>query len=144
MSYTAISYTVIYDGDCNLCTNLVRLLEQLDRGQQFRYISMQDQAELSNYNMTLADCEAGVILINPADRTQCWQGAAAVEEIGRLLPLGNIFVTAYRHLPGMKSVGDRVYAQVRDHRYDWFGRRAANYRSAYPDCDNGCDRYFRE
>jgi predicted DCC family thiol-disulfide oxidoreductase YuxK len=25
-------YTVIYDGDCNLCSNLVQLLERIDRG----------------------------------------------------------------------------------------------------------------
>ena len=40
----------------------------------------------------------------------------------------------------MKPLGDRVYGQVRDHRYDWFGRRKQTYRSNYPACDTGCDR----
>ncbi len=139
-----MAYTVIYDGDCNLCSNLVQLLEQLDRGQQFCYISMQDQAGLKRYGITREACEAGMILLNPANRTEYWQGAAAAEAIGHMLPFGNIFVTAYRNLPGMKGLGDRVYDQVRDHRYDWFGRRETNYRSAYPDCDHGCDRNFSE
>jgi len=28
-------YHVIYDGNCNLCVNLVKLLEQVDPSQQF-------------------------------------------------------------------------------------------------------------
>jgi predicted DCC family thiol-disulfide oxidoreductase YuxK len=137
-----MSYTVIYDGACNLCANLVQLLEQLDRGHQFTYLSMQDTDGLARYGVTSEDCEAGMMVINQADPTQRWQGADAAEEIGRSLPLGGIFVTAYRNLPGMKSIGDRVYAQVRDNRYNWFGRREQEYRSAYPDCDTGCERYF--
>jgi predicted DCC family thiol-disulfide oxidoreductase YuxK len=116
-------YTVIYDGDCNLCSNLVQLLEKIDRGNKFRYISMQDEA-LPTYGITAADCEAGMILLDNQNAN----------------PLGHLFVTAYRSLPGVKTLGDGVYAQVRDNRYDWFGRRSENYRSDYPACDSGCDK----
>jgi predicted DCC family thiol-disulfide oxidoreductase YuxK len=132
-------YTVIYDGDCNLCSNLVQLLETIDRGNKFRYISMQDEA-LATYGITAADCEAGMILLDNENADLRWQGADAAEEIGRSLPLGHLFVAAYRSLPGVKTLGDGVYAQVRDHRYDWFGRRSENYRSGYPACDDGCNK----
>ncbi len=132
-------YTVIYDGDCNLCSNLVQLLETIDRGNKFHYISMQDQAGLEPYEITAEDCEAGMILLDQENRNLRWQGADAAEEIGRSLPLGHLFVTAYRSLPGVKALGDGVYGQVRDNRYDWFGRRRENYRSRYPVCAEGCE-----
>ncbi|MBD2327387.1 DCC1-like thiol-disulfide oxidoreductase family protein [Alkalinema sp. FACHB-956] len=145
-----MQYTVIYDGNCNLCSNLVQLLETLDRGQQFQYIPMQAEEALASYGVTAVDCEQGMMLIHPTDPSQRWQGSAAAEEIGRLLPLGAIFVAAYRALPGAKFLGDRAYLQIRDHRYDWFGRRRQTYRSRYPAwesdpaCDNGCERYFAD
>jgi predicted DCC family thiol-disulfide oxidoreductase YuxK len=139
-----MQYTVIYDGDCNLCSNLVQLLEQLDRGQRFGYVSMQDQAGLDRYGITTQDCEMGMILLENDQPDRRWQGADAAEEIGRILPLGGIFINAYRSLPGLKNLGDKVYTQVRDNRYAWFGRRQTNYQSAYPACDTSCDRYFSQ
>ena len=40
-----MNYKVIYDGNCNLCVTLVQLLENLDQGKRFEYISMQDLEE---------------------------------------------------------------------------------------------------
>jgi len=132
-----MTYNVIYDGNCNLCTSLVQLLETLDKGQIFRYAPMQDQQTLKQWGITPQDCELGMILID-ADKPECrWQGSAAAEEIGQLLPLGNVFVTAYRSLPGLKWMGDRVYEQVRDNRYSLFGKRSSVYQTAYS-ADCGC------
>lgn len=137
-----MKYTVVYDGHCNLCSNLVQLLEQLDRGDRFSYLPMQDEAGLAQFNITPEDCELGMILIDNSDPTRRWQGSDAAEEIGRLLPLGNLFVTAYRTLPGMKWAGDRIYEQVRDNRYTLFGRRSSTYQSNYPACKDTCQKYF--
>lgn len=143
-----MTHTVIYDGNCNLCSNLVQLLAQFDRGQRFQYIPMQDEAGLVRYQVSSQDCEMGMILIENAQPEQRWQGSDAAEEIGRLLPVGNVFVKVYRRLPGIKGMGDRAYEQVRDHRYAWFGRRKTTYQSPYPApaddsaCEAGCDRYF--
>jgi predicted DCC family thiol-disulfide oxidoreductase YuxK len=125
-------YHVIYDGNCNLCVNLVKLLEQLDQGRQFRYAPMQDQAVLNQFGITPQTCELGLILIQAHDPSQRWQGTAAAEEIGRLLPAGSGCVSAYRAIPGLKGLGDRVYEQVRDNRYQLFGKRDTTYQSAYP------------
>ncbi|HEY9619429.1 MAG TPA: DCC1-like thiol-disulfide oxidoreductase family protein [Crinalium sp.] len=132
-----MSYYVIYDGNCNLCVNLVKLLEELDQGKQFRYIPMQDQAGLTQMGIISEDCEMGMILLNPDAPEQRWQGSDAAEEIGRLLPLGEAFVAAYRALPGVKWGGDRLYAQIRDNRYTLFGKRSSVYQSLYPVCDSG-------
>lgn len=130
-------YHVIYDGNCNLCVNFVKLLEQLDQGRQFRYAPMQDQGVLDRFDITPQTCELGLILIRVDNPTQRWQGSAAAEEIGRLLPAGEGFVNAYRALPGLKGLGDQVYEQIRDNRYQLFGKREAIYQSGYPVCEEG-------
>ncbi len=143
-------YKVIYDGNCNLCVTLVQLLEKLDRGQRFGYIPMQDEATLAQLDITAADCEMGMILIAPdaepgtaKAKQQRWQGSDAAEEIGRLLPLGAVFVQAYRALPGAKKGGDRAYEFIRDNRYGLFGKREETYTSNYAVCeDDSCGRAF--
>jgi predicted DCC family thiol-disulfide oxidoreductase YuxK len=132
-----MTYYVIYDGNCNLCTTLVQLLENLDQGQTFRYIPMQDESSLQQWSITPQDCELGMILIDAAAPERRWQGSAAAEEIGRLLPLGDVFIAAYRSLPGLKWAGDRVYEQMRDNRYTLFGKRQSTYKTTYS-ADCGC------
>lgn len=134
---------VIYDGNCNLCSTLVQWLEWIDQGQRFRYVPMQDADMLKQFNITEADCELGMLLLNEADLTQRWQGSDAAEEIGNLLPLGGLFVAAYRGLPGLKRAGDQVYIFVRDNRYKLFGRRVSTYQSTHGICETDrCDQYF--
>lgn len=126
-----MSYFVIYDGNCNLCVTSVQLLENLDQGQLFRYAPMQDEATIKRWGITPQDCELGMILIDADAPQRRWQGSAAAEEIGRLLPLGSVFVDAYRALPGVKWMGDQVYEQIRDNRYTIFGKRSSTYKSVY-------------
>jgi len=136
-----MSYYVIYDGNCNLCVNLVKVLETLDQGKLFSYIPMQDETNLNTLSITAQDCEMGMILIDANELQRRWQGSAAAEEIGNLLPMGNLFVSAYRALPGVKWSGDRLYEQVRDHRYALFGQRDSIYQPLYPACiTDTCNR----
>ncbi|MBE9100030.1 thiol-disulfide oxidoreductase DCC family protein [Vacuolonema iberomarrocanum] len=128
----AYSYSVIYDGQCNLCVNLVRLLETLDRGQTFHYVPMQETTILEQLGITPTSCELGMILLEGKPPHRRWQGSAAAEEIARILPMGSVFVEAYRRIPGLKQAGDRFYEDVRDNRYSWFGKRDRLYNSAYP------------
>ncbi|GAB4530443.1 MAG: DUF393 domain-containing protein [Pleurocapsa sp.] len=132
-----MKYHVIYDGNCNLCATFAQLLEQFDRGNIFDYIPMQDATTLAEFDITPQDCAAGMILIDGKQPEKRWQGSAAAEEITRLLPLGDAFIAAYRSIPGMKWLGDRTYEQVRDNRYNWFGKRDTTYNSAYP---FGCNK----
>jgi predicted DCC family thiol-disulfide oxidoreductase YuxK len=135
-----MSYYVIYDGNCNLCVTLVQILETLDKGQLFRYVSMQDEQTLARWGITAQDCELGMILIDANAPERRWQGSAAAEEIGRLLPLGSVFVETYRALPGVKWVGDQLYEQIRDNRYTLFGKRSSTYQSGY--CvDSNCKSF---
>lgn len=128
-------YYVVYDGCCNLCTTLVQRLEHIDQGRTFQYVPMQDEARLYTWGISPDQCEQGMILLQADDPGQRWQGSAAAEEIGRLLPAVQPLVDIYRQLPGLKWMGDRAYEVIRDHRYTLFGRRAQVYQPAYPICD---------
>ena len=130
-------YDVIYDGNCNLCVTLVRFLERLDQGKRFRYVPMQDTQTLKQFEITPEDCELGMLLINESQPDQRWQGSDAAEEIGRVLPLGALFVGFYRALPGLKKAGDMIYVFIRDNRYSLFGKRLETYLPKYSICENG-------
>ena len=127
-----MNYHVIYDGNCNLCTTFTQLLEKFDQGQLFDYLPMQDENALQQFRITPEDCQMGMILIDAQNKERRWQGSEAAEEIARILPMGAGFVEAYRGIPGMKWIGDRAYEQMRDNRYQWFGKRDSTYHSAYP------------
>ncbi|MDJ0680385.1 MAG: DCC1-like thiol-disulfide oxidoreductase family protein [Xenococcaceae cyanobacterium MO_167.B52] len=127
-----MQYHVIYDGNCNLCVTFTQLLEKFDQGNIFSYIPMQNESVLAEFGITSEDCNMGMILIDGNQTDRRWQGSNAAEEIANLLPLGNIFITAYRALPGIKDIGDQAYEQIRDNRYNWFGKRENTYNSAYP------------
>ena len=132
-----MQYYVIYDGNCNLCVTFTQLLEQFDQGNIFNYIPMQNEPTLAQFNITSQDCKMGMILIDATQPNRRWQGSNAAEEIANLLPLGKAFIAAYRALPGMKNIGDKAYEQIRDNRYQWFGKRESTYNSAYPfGCNN--------
>ncbi|MDJ0725659.1 MAG: DCC1-like thiol-disulfide oxidoreductase family protein [Prochloraceae cyanobacterium] len=132
-----MNYHLVYDGNCNLCVGFAQLLEKFDRSSIFDYIPMQDKVTLEKFQITAEDCEMGMILIDAEKPENRWQGSAAAEEIARLLPLGKAFIAAYRALPGAKWIGDRTYEQVRDNRYQWFGKRDSTYHSNRPfGCNN--------
>ncbi len=132
-----MNYHLVYDGNCNLCVGFAQLLEKFDRSSIFDYIPMQDKVTLEKFQITAEDCEMGMILIDAEKPENRWQGSAAAEEIARLLPLGKAFIAAYRALPGAKWIGDRTYEQVRDNRYQWFGKRDSTYYSSRPfGCNN--------
>ena len=118
-----MKYHVVFDAKCNLCTNFAQLLKQFDSENIFAYITMQDEESLAKFGITPADCEAGMILLDAQNPQARWQGSEAAEEIASLLPMGHLFVSAYRAIPGMKWIGDRTYEQIRDNRYQWFGER---------------------
>ena len=104
---------------------------------------MQDKQTLAEFGVTEADCQQGMMLINADDITQRWQGSAAAEAIGKLLPGVDLAIDLYRWIPGLKLLGDRGYLQVRDNRYQWFGKRDRTYISDYrfKSCqENNCSR----
>ena len=137
-------YYVIYDGNCNLCVSLVKLLEKLDEGETFNYAAMQEAEVLYSLGITEEDCQKGMILLSPRTPREKWQGSDAVEEIAKILPTGETFIKFYRLLPGFKNMGDGLYRYIRDNRYSLFGKTGATYFSDFPiSCDGDkCEQIY--
>ena len=57
-------YYVIYDGNCNLCVSLVKLLEKLDQGKTFNYAAMQEQEVLSSLDNKNLNCIQYYLLVS--------------------------------------------------------------------------------
>ncbi|MEN9216317.1 MAG: DCC1-like thiol-disulfide oxidoreductase family protein [Gloeomargarita sp. HHBFW_bins_162] len=123
-------YLLIYDGLCNLCATCVQAVSNLDQGHLFTYLPMQDEAALAEWGITPDTCAQGMIVIDQTQPAHRWQGSEAVEQMARLIPGIAPLVDWYRGMTALKSLGDSCYAQIRDHRYEWFGQREQVYRVA--------------
>jgi predicted DCC family thiol-disulfide oxidoreductase YuxK len=88
---TRREYTLIYDGDCDVCTRTVEQLRRWDVNY--------DEA------MQLVDGRGNV-----------WAGAAAIEQLLTLLPRTGLFRALFR-IPGMRRLADHAYRWVARNRY---------------------------
>ncbi len=125
---------IIYDGNCNLCTTFVQLLENTDRGKTFVFLPMQQTETLAQLGIHPAEMEKGVMLLEGGNK---YQGMVAIERIGELLSGFQQLVQLYNQIPGVKPLGKAGYEWVKDHRYQLFGQRQT-YQSVYPFCDQSC------
>lgn len=121
---------VIYDGNCNLCTTFVKLMEQVEGGKLFRYVPLQREEALRSLGIDPLEMAQGVVLLEGEGK---YQGMAAIERISQLLPGFSFLVELYHQIPGVKALVTSGYAWVRDHRYQLFGQ-CPTYESQYPFC----------
>jgi predicted DCC family thiol-disulfide oxidoreductase YuxK len=108
-------YTVVYDGTCKVCNRLVGLLRAWDRQQQLEVVPSQNTSVHARFPWIPPEAYAEAVqLIGPGGRT--WQGAAAIEELLQLLPLGGAFGWIFR-IPYAGRLIDRFYRWFARHRY---------------------------
>jgi predicted DCC family thiol-disulfide oxidoreductase YuxK len=101
--------TVIYDGECTLCRDAVRLLQRWDRAQRLRYVPYQDEPAVRGFGIPMAALTAAWHLVLPDGRI--FAGADAAPEIARLLP-GKAWLAPLYRVPGVRPVARRVYAWI--------------------------------
>ena len=109
-------YTVVYDGNCNVCGKIVRVLAKWDRRRQLEIIPSQTRGlderfpwiDESAYRESLQ-------LIRRSDN-RTWQGAAAIEELLDVLPKGR-FVTWIFSVPLVRPLADKTYRWFARNRY---------------------------
>ncbi len=112
-------------------------MEQVDGGKLFRYVPLQREEVLHSLGIDPAEMAEGVILLEGGEKLSKqegkYQGMAAIERIGQLLPGFPHLVQLYHQIPGVKPLVTSGYAWVRDHRYQLFGQ-CPTYESQYPFC----------
>ena len=108
-------YTVVYDGTCNVCGKLVKLLRKWDRNAMLEILPSQNGCVRSRFPWIpeRAYLES-VQLIGPGGRT--WQGAAAIERITDLMPKGKLFTWVFS-IPFVRPLAEKFYRWFARNRY---------------------------
>ncbi len=105
-------YTVVWDGSCNTCARLVKLLERWDTRNEIETVPSQNTSVFMRFPWIPAEAYAEAMqLIGPGGRT--WQGAGAIEQLLKVLPLGRPLSWVFR----IPLVGRGI-----DAFYRWFAR----------------------
>lgn len=112
---TGRPYTVVWDGTCRTCARLVTLLDAWDTRDEIETIPSQNTSVFIRFPWIPAEAYAEAMqLIGPGGRT--WQGAAAVEQLLRILPHGGLLGWVFR-IPLMGAALDRFYRWFARNRY---------------------------
>jgi predicted DCC family thiol-disulfide oxidoreductase YuxK len=108
-------YTLVYDGDCRVCTRLVNLLRAWDSRNDIEIVPSQAPGVLPRFPWIPARAfQDAIQLIGPGGAT--WQGASAIEELLGILPRGRWIAWIFR-IPLVRSIADRAYRWFARNRY---------------------------
>jgi predicted DCC family thiol-disulfide oxidoreductase YuxK len=108
-------YTLVYDGDCRLCTRSVDLIASWDQGGAVEIVPYQRGGVRERFPwIPDEDYGEAMQLIGPGNET--WSGAAAAERLVLVLPGGRPLGCLFA-LPFARPLADRVYRLVARNRY---------------------------
>lgn len=111
---------ILFDGVCNLCSGFVRFVLPRDEAGKYRFASLQSdagQALLAEHDLPSDDLESVVLIEDGESHLK----SAAIIRIATGLGGAYRLLSPFRYVP--RSVRDRVYDFVADHRYRWFGKK---------------------
>lgn len=109
------AYTVVFDGDCRVCTRLSTILRRWDRGHEIEVVSSQQQGVMARFPWIPARAYADALQMIAADGTT-WQGAAAIEHLLDVLPRGRLIGWIFG-IPFARQLADRFYRWFARNRY---------------------------
>ena len=108
-------YTVVFDGNCAVCTRMVNVLPTFDRNSQIEVVPSQDPGVMARFPWIPPKAYADALqLIGPDGRT--WQGAAAIEQLLEILPKGKLIAWVFA-IPFARRIADRFYRWFARNRY---------------------------
>jgi len=103
--------TVLYDGDCGVCSETARALAKLDRRRALRLVPLQSAAVPGQPGLDeLLDALHAV-----DEAGHWWVGADAMVEIARRIPLLRPVTVFARFAPG-RWAAEKLYRAVANHR----------------------------
>ena len=109
------AYTVVFDGDCKVCTKLSTVLRRWDQHYELEVVSSQQQGVMARFPWIPARAYADALQMIAADGTT-WQGAAAIEQLLDVLPRGRLLGWVFR-IPFARRLADRFYRWFARNRY---------------------------
>lgn len=109
------AYTVVFDGDCKVCTRLTKVLRAWDRTNQLEIVSSQQPGVTARFPWIPARAYVEALQLIAADGTT-WQGAAAIEQLLNVLPRGGWIAWIFK-IPFVRTLADRFYKWFARNRY---------------------------
>lgn len=109
-----MKYTLVYDGECNVCGRIVNVLRGWDRGALEITASQAPGVRARFPWITNEAYRQSLQLIGPDGRT--WQGAAAVEQLLAVLPRGRLISWAF-YIPFARRLAEKLYCWIARNRY---------------------------
>jgi predicted DCC family thiol-disulfide oxidoreductase YuxK len=110
------SYTVVYDGDCEVCTRMVGVLARLDRDNQLEIVSSHSTGLPERFPWIPAQAYSESVQVVRTADGQTWRGAAAIEQLLDVLPKGRI-VSWIFSIPAARPIAERLYRLFARNRY---------------------------
>jgi predicted DCC family thiol-disulfide oxidoreductase YuxK len=101
--------TLIYDGECGICQDAVRLLKRWDREHVLRYVPFQDAAAVARFGIALPRLAAAMHLVFADGRV--YPGADAIPRLLELFP-GKRWLAPLFRIPGVLPLARRIYARI--------------------------------
>jgi predicted DCC family thiol-disulfide oxidoreductase YuxK len=109
------AYTVVFDGDCKVCTKLTRVLRTWDSTQQLEIVSSQQPGVQARFPWIPARAYVEALQLVAEDGTT-WQGSAAIEQLLNVLPRGRWIAWVFK-IPFARTLADRFYKWFARNRY---------------------------
>ena len=108
-------FTVVFDGDCKVCTRLSGVLHRWDSTRRLEVVSSQQPGVMARFPWIPAHAYAEALQLVAADGTT-WQGASAIEHLLNVLPRGPWIAWVFR-IPFARPLADRFYRWFARNRY---------------------------
>jgi predicted DCC family thiol-disulfide oxidoreductase YuxK len=110
------SYTVVYDGGCKVCGRMVKVLASWDRGRELEIIPSQTPSAQARFPWIPPRAYAESMQVIRASDGKTWQGAAALEELLKVLPKGRSISWLFK-IPFARPVAEKLYRLFARNRY---------------------------
>jgi predicted DCC family thiol-disulfide oxidoreductase YuxK len=108
--------TVIYDGECKVCSRSVNLLSTWDRNHDLEIIPSQSAGVRERFPWIPARAYIDSIQVVRASDGKTWEAAAAIEELLNILPKGRLMSWMFK-IPLVRPLVDRFYKWFARNRY---------------------------
>ncbi|MEO7501460.1 MAG: DUF393 domain-containing protein [Gemmatimonadaceae bacterium] len=109
-------YTVVYDGNCNVCSRIVDVLERRDKDERLEIIASAAAGAAGRFPWIPPTAYAQSLQVIRTADNRTWQGAAAVEQLLDVLPRGR-FVSWIFSLPFARPLAEKLYRAFARNRY---------------------------
>jgi predicted DCC family thiol-disulfide oxidoreductase YuxK len=110
------SYTLVFDGNCRICQRAVASIRRLDRGGVIEIVASQEPGVRARFSSIPSAAFDEAMHLIAKDSGATWSGAAAVEELLRVLPRTRWFAPLF-HVPFVRVVADAMYRWVARNRH---------------------------